>query len=174
MSRKPGIDELLEIMAGTREPIDCELPGGENGNGGPVTPGLLTGGGAFAWRRLMRGLAGLERDLVQSAGFPTEVERLLDGPLGVKALLEALEELKQGGTFIEADYAFALHQLRCTLTRARSATEARSGDVPKESLGHLDRWLVRLRRSFEAIRKAADPPLRSQLNLIRREVEASA
>jgi hypothetical protein len=175
LSRDPTIDELLDIMAGAREPVDS---GETNGNGpGPNGPGgtngLLHGGSAFAWRKLMRALAGLERDLRASAGFEPEVRRLLDGPLGAKGLLEALDRLRTGETFLDADFAFALHQLRLVLARVNAGFESK----PKpegETTGreHLARWSKDLAAQFADIRSNADATLNRQLKQLEAECKA--
>jgi hypothetical protein len=173
MSRKPGLDELLDIMAGAREAVDSgvELPGaGGVPEAGPEP--LLAAGSAFAWRRLMRGLAGLERDLIRSAPYAVEVRRLLDGPLGARALVEALETLRASAGFVDADFAFAVHQVACCIARAHS-TVVEDARTSPESVEHLTRWRKSLREEFDAVRKDADKLLRAQLNLLRKELVAS-
>jgi hypothetical protein len=174
LSRDPTIEELLEIMAGAREPVDDGDPSGIGGTAGePGASGeLVRRGGAFAWRKLMRALAGLERDLRNGAAFEPEVRRLLDGPLGAKGLMNALDGLGSDGSFIDADMAFALHQLRLAIQRVQASAGHRPNSDQPTGAEHLARWSADLAKRFNAIRSNADVNLGAQLDQLGAELKS--
>src|SRR5207253_1750463 len=87
LARTLRLDELLEILAGRREVAVSDADLGERAEAVTVAEALRRPGDAFAWRKLMRATAGLRRDVAAGIRFPAEVRRLLDGPLGARALL---------------------------------------------------------------------------------------
>ncbi len=158
-----SLDELLDVLAGRRELV---APDEENHVRAPGAAREITmlAGGAINWRRILRALDGLERDLVGASAFPAEVRRLLDGPLGLARLEVCLAELKG---FEPADHAFLAHEARRRLQAALAEMPADAHESRSALKEHDDR----LAQLFARERVAASGALRVQLEVLREELD---
>jgi hypothetical protein len=175
LSRRLRLDELLDVLAGSREPVmdgtEVDLSPGSRASEPHGTQ--LGGSSAFAWRKLMRAFAGIRRDLINSALYPIEIERLLDGPLGLRGLMEMLAELSETDGFLAPDRAVVVHQARLALAdAAHSIFEEKQ--TPRESSAHLERWQNELQLEFERLKSLAHGPFAAQLKMLERELAVGA
>lgn len=163
-ARDMDINEFLDVLAGLRDPpLDGdEQPGGVRGQSRDNGP--LGGGGTIAWRKILRALDRVGRQLKDEHAFPRGVEYVLRNPGQLNGLRTRLAPL-QGSTLTEADHAFVLHEIRRTLL---SATASMAGDPL--SLTLVEQTIAEVTTEFEQYRKAARLTFRKQLNLLSKEV----
>lgn len=117
--------------------------------------------GSAAWRKLLRALKGLSRELIAEAPFPRGVNYRFDNDYGVAGLLRRVSELHASGRFLTADYAFALHEVRGML---RDVSESVSEHPASAAL--VKRSERGVTREFQAIRPHARAKLKRQLDLL--------
>lgn len=163
---EPSFDEYLELLAGSRDPV-------APGDGLSVTPSrgregselLIGGGGAIAWRKLLRAVKGISRELIAEAPFPRGVSYRLDNDYGVAGLLRRVSDLHASGRFLTADYAFALHEVRRMLRDV-----GKNVSEHPTSAGLVKRSERELAREFQSIRRHARGKLKRQLDLLASEL----
>ena len=170
--RGTAIDIDLEtfclLLAGAREidPVPGDLP--PTAVTGTTSPAEdLARRGAIPWRRLLAAIRGLGLELQREAPFPRGVKFVLENETRLAGLRRRLREAHKAGRLMEADYAYALHEVLRMLLEARRSTT----DHP-ESHGFIEVTAGEVDADLKQITKTFGGSLRRQMRLLRRELAA--
>jgi hypothetical protein len=120
--------------------------------------------GAIPWRRLLAAVHGLGSELEREAPFPRGVEFVLKNETRLGGLRRRLREAHNAGRLLDADYAYALHEVLRMLGVARDVMadrpEARAQvEIASE---HVDTDLAQVTKAFKGA-------VARQMRLLRRE-----
>jgi hypothetical protein len=125
----------------------------------------MTFGGAIAWRKYLRALDRIGRELVEEAPFERGVEFVLRNPAKLRGLRERIDALAHRCLIKPADHAFAVHEIRRMLGKAQAGMAAYATSVALVEASALS-----VSETFERHRAEAVGSLRVQLDLLAGEL----
>ena len=112
------LDRFCDLLAGSLElppiPGDLPAPGAEPA---PVA-GLAGASGAIPWRRILRAIQALARELVCESPFPRGVEFVLRNDTRLQGLRRRAQEAHAIGRLQDADMAYLLYEIARALHAA--------------------------------------------------------
>lgn len=159
------LEAFCELLAGAREiePVPGDLPPDGSPLGGA---GEIGARGAIPWRRLLAAVAGLGSELRREAPYPREVEIVLRNETRLAGLLRRLHEAHAGGRLLDADVAYALHELRRELRAVAQQIEEHE---------HARRLVIdachKIEKDLETLMAAAGERLHIQLSILAEEIQ---
>jgi hypothetical protein len=159
------LETFCLLLAGVREiePVPGDLP--PTSGVATVSEGGLIGKGAIPWRRLLAAMQGLGDELEREARFPRGVAFVLENETRLGGLLRRLREARDARRLLDADYAYALHELLRVLGFARASF----ADEP-ESQALVEARSTELRRELDDLTRGFSGSLKRQLQILKEEV----
>jgi len=163
-----GLEEFLLLLAGAREiePVPGDLPATQVA-GALSTADEFGRRGAIPWRRLLAAMRGLDQELRREAPFPRGVGFVLKNETRLGGLRRRLGEAHKSGRLLDADYAYALHELLRMLIAARDGMT----DHP-ESRASVELVIAEIRVELRRVTLSFKGALARQMRLLSRELAA--